>query len=180
MGGHDLRRRKAQAAEYECDICGKDIATGKRFYDCRKCDWCICQRCYKDAEAELAAEEEDDADAVELMEAFCEMHTTAVRKGGRLHFKCDVCNTLLKSSDEVMPHMADNHMDAVQAFMADATSMSSSMPPFADLGLLDDEDVLEEIMKDMLGGGMPGMPRAGAQASSSGGASKGSRSRKKR
>ena len=41
--GHPLKRRRAPN-EYECDVCDKDIFTGKRFFDCRKCNSCVCQK----------------------------------------------------------------------------------------------------------------------------------------
>merc|ERR1719335_1400758 len=88
--GHDLKRRKADA-EYACDVCEKDIATGKRFYDCRKCDWSICLKCHKEAK-EAAAEkihDDDDLDEAELLQAFCELHVKMVRKGKILQHQCE-------------------------------------------------------------------------------------------
>ena len=40
--GHHLKRRRAPN-EYECDVCDKDVSTSKRFFDCRKCNCCVCQ-----------------------------------------------------------------------------------------------------------------------------------------
>merc|ERR1719217_823281 len=82
--GHDLKRRKAEAAEY----------------DCRKCDFSMCQRCHKKA-VEAAHEDSDDFDddeeqnIAEMLSAFCEMHSTVVRQGKRLQHKCDICNTVV-------------------------------------------------------------------------------------
>ena len=44
--GHTLKRRKAEDSGYECDVCSADIVEGKRFYDCRTCDYCMCQKCH--------------------------------------------------------------------------------------------------------------------------------------
>jgi len=52
--GHGFKRRKADG-DYECDACGCDIPTGKRVFDCRKCDYSLCQKCHK------AKKEEDGA-----------------------------------------------------------------------------------------------------------------------
>jgi len=184
--GHDLKRRKAQSAEYECDVCAKDIVEGKRFFDCRKCDWSMCQKCHKQREAEILQEDEDDIDHSELLEAFCELHTTAVRKGRRLQFKCDICDELLERAETVMFHMTDNHMDALEAFLEEAAVHSSSMPFGMPDMLGEDDDDLEELMMGMLAGGMmPGLmpemlsggPRA--QASSGSGRHKNPRSRKR-
>lgn len=175
--GHELKRRKAQSAEYECDLCGKDIAEGKRFFDCRKCDWSICQKCHKQREAEIQ-DDEDEFDCAEMLEAFCELHTTAVRKGKRLQFKCDICDALLNGEEHVASHMVEQHEDVMEAFFEENGGNSSSMPsmPF--------EDDLE-MMMGMLGGMMPGMPPPGmmpggyGQASSGSGRAKNSRSRKR-
>lgn len=32
-------------AGYECDVCQEDILDGKRFFDCRKCDFSMCLKC---------------------------------------------------------------------------------------------------------------------------------------
>ena len=34
------------SAGYECDACGEDILDGKRFFDCRKCDFSMCVKCF--------------------------------------------------------------------------------------------------------------------------------------
>jgi hypothetical protein len=120
--GHDLKRRKAEAAEYECDVCQKDISTGKRFYDCRKCDFSMCQRCHKKA-VEAAHEDSDDFDdddeqnIAEMLSAFCEMHSTVVRQGKRLQHKCDICNTVVGAQTEVLPHMEEKHLDLLETWI---------------------------------------------------------------
>merc|ERR1712045_226721 len=86
--GHRLKRRKADEC-YECDVCGADIVEGKRLFDCRKCDYCMCQKCHKkcekELEAELAEQEEEEAEA-QISEAFCESHIHPVRQGRKLQY----------------------------------------------------------------------------------------------
>ena len=44
--GHALEKRLAEDAGYECDSCCQDIPTGSRLYDCRPCDYTMCQKCF--------------------------------------------------------------------------------------------------------------------------------------
>ena len=74
-----LSLHSSLCAGYECDVCSKDIPDGKRFFDCRKCDFSMCiassphvkdrpyerwgigarpERCHKKAESSAMAEEE--------------------------------------------------------------------------------------------------------------------------
>jgi hypothetical protein len=46
---HVLTKKKADG-EYECDHCGRDITEGKRFYDCRRCDFSMCCKCCKNTD----------------------------------------------------------------------------------------------------------------------------------
>merc|ERR1719424_1089440 len=120
--GHNLKKRKAEAAEYECDVCNKDIPVGKKFHDCRKCDWSMCGKCHKEAAAALE-DDEDDEDLLnqeEILEAFVECHTTVVRKGKNLQHKCDICQALFVSEDLILPHMEDKHIDVIEEFMEEA------------------------------------------------------------
>lgn len=41
-----LSAYSALSAGYECDACGEDILDGKRFFDCRKCDFSMCVKCF--------------------------------------------------------------------------------------------------------------------------------------
>lgn len=107
--GHTLKRRKADG-DYECDVCSKDIAEGKRFLDCRKCDFSMCQKCEKEAIA--AAEEEDET--AEIFEAFCESHLHPIREGRKLNFLCDLCEVTFETQDEAFAHVAEKHGDAVK------------------------------------------------------------------
>jgi hypothetical protein len=47
---HPLQEKKAEGG-HECVLCSSEIVMGKRFYDCRKCDFCFCTLCYKGVEA---------------------------------------------------------------------------------------------------------------------------------
>ena len=57
------------------NVCDKDISTGKRFFDCRKCNYSVCQMC----EMTAAAEEPSGVDVEEFFNVFCDIHTTPVR-----------------------------------------------------------------------------------------------------
>mmetsp|Transcript_25655 Transcript_25655/g.59304 ORF Transcript_25655/g.59304 Transcript_25655/m.59304 type:complete len:254 (-) Transcript_25655:27-788(-) len=56
---HPLKKRKSED-EYECDMCQRDIATGKKFYDCRQCNYSICLKCFRKHASKQAADEEED------------------------------------------------------------------------------------------------------------------------
>jgi len=176
---HGLKRRKAEE-EYACDVCEKDILVGKRFYDCRKCDWCICLRCHKQAKEEAAAqfEADNDDDPAEIMQAFCEMNVTPVRKGNRVQHQCDVCKVSFNSADEVLPHMEEMHSKLIEEFMSEAASMPRS-------GLGGGDPMMDLLLGGMMGG-MSGMPPEMAQMlgegypGASGRSTKQSGSRKKR
>lgn len=174
--GHNLKRRKSEAAEYECDVCNKDIVRGKRFYDCRKCDWCICHRCHKEASEKLEEmDEEGLLNQEEILEAFCEMHTTVTRQGKRLQHKCDICDALLTSWEKVLPHMEENHVDVIEAFLEEAMQGAGAAFPFPGMDMSPDE-----LLMGMLGAGMtpPGQADAQGYPGSSNGPSR--RSRKKK
>lgn len=111
--GHPLKRRKAPN-EYECDVCNKDISTGKRFFDCRKCDYSVCQKCEKTA----SAEEPLEVDVEELVDVFCDMHTTPVRAAQRMQVRCNICGELL--SGDVPIHMTEKHEAMVESFLTSA------------------------------------------------------------
>lgn len=118
--GHSLKRRRADA-EYECDVCHADIVTGKRLFYCRKCDYSICQKCYKAAEAEAAdafAEEEgQECDEEELVETFCQMIAQPVLQGHRLCFVCELCGHLCPTQPAATFHMKEKHMDEIQSLL---------------------------------------------------------------
>merc|ERR1719464_395389 len=44
--GHALQRSVADDAEFECDICSGDIASGVCFFGCTPCDYSLCNSCY--------------------------------------------------------------------------------------------------------------------------------------
>ena len=50
--GDALQRRKADEL-FECDACSDEISKGKRMFDCQRCDYSLCKRCYS-AVAEIA------------------------------------------------------------------------------------------------------------------------------
>mmetsp|Transcript_158483 Transcript_158483/g.279764 ORF Transcript_158483/g.279764 Transcript_158483/m.279764 type:complete len:386 (+) Transcript_158483:54-1211(+) len=125
--GHQLKRRKAEA-EYECDLCGRDILVGKRVFECKKCDWCMCQKCRKVME-ESEAEEEEALEEGELIEVFAEMHTQPVRQGTRLRYQCELCRAVLPSHEKVLEHMAGQHEDAIMEFAEEANLMMGAGDP---------------------------------------------------
>jgi len=175
--GHNLKRRKAEAADYECDVCSKDIVAGKRFFDCRKCDWSICQRCYKEAEEKLREEDGELLDHDEILEAFCEMNTTVVRQGRGLKHKCDICKKLLASEEEVLPHMEENHLDVIEAFLEESMSAGAAFGGMGG-GLGPGGPGMEELLMGMMGAGM--MPEMPTGYPGSSGPSRQSGSRRKR
>ncbi|CAJ1346265.1 unnamed protein product [Effrenium voratum] len=79
--GHALKKKKADGG-YECDACNKDIEEGKRFFDCRKCDFSMCSKCHKKAEAQAMDAADEDEEEGELFEAFCEANIRAERQAG--------------------------------------------------------------------------------------------------
>eukprot|EP00931_Biecheleriopsis_adriatica_P073905 TRINITY_DN48105_c0_g1_i1.p1 TRINITY_DN48105_c0_g1~~TRINITY_DN48105_c0_g1_i1.p1 ORF type:complete len:353 (+),score=96.42 TRINITY_DN48105_c0_g1_i1:60-1118(+) len=169
--GHVLKRKKAEGG-YECDSCEKDIADGKRFYDCRKCDFSMCMKCYKKAEEEAAQEDEEEDERAMLFEAFCEEHITPERQGGRLRFRCGVCNGLFNSQVEAVTHMGDAHEDELEAALAECSAeFSGAGPSSMDLEAMFMAQAMEEMM-----GGMMGPPMGGGY----GGAAPKARRKKKR
>jgi len=185
--GHALKRRKADA-DYECDVCESDIVEGKRFFDCRKCDYSMCQKCYKAVEAMKAEAEQEEGeedgnglsppDPSELLDAFVEHHTRPVRNGSRLCTKCEICGATLATQEAVLEHMEDRHRDKIEAFVEEALEArfgdASSGPPG---GLGDLFGGLEELMMaDLLFGGGGGASSGGGR----GGGGKGPRRSKKR
>lgn len=119
LHGHPMKRLKAKAT-YECDECGKDITVGKKLFDCRQCDYSLCVKCGKE-QAEVAAElmaagdDEEGMLDLNLVEAFCERHTTPVRRGQSVRFQCDLCRTELPSAGEVPEHMMSMHCAELEA-----------------------------------------------------------------
>jgi len=117
--GHPLKRRKADEV-YECDVCNCDILVGKRLYDCRKCDFSMCQKCHKKAvEAAMEDEDDEEPDVADLVEAFCDMNTRTVREGGRILNRCELCRATLKTED-VAEHFTEKHEDELEAFCVEA------------------------------------------------------------
>jgi len=192
--GHVLKRKKAEGG-YECDVCNHDISDGRRFYDCRKCDFSMCTKCYKAAEEKAALEEDEDEDVEgEIFEAFCEMNIKAERQGGRLRFRCQLCKKTFTSEEEAAIHMADAHTEELEAVAAEVKAeagfdslfggmppgmagMMGGMPP----GISPEELLMAAAMQDMMGGGMGGyadaMPGLGSSSGSRGG-KRGSRRKK--
>jgi len=169
--GHGLKKRKAAADEgYECDVCSSDIKDGKRFFDCRKCDFSMCTKCCKTAEAEAAANEEECEEA-EVFEAFCEMHIKPQRQGNRLRFGCEICGSFHDSEEKASMHMAEEHAAEIEAvaeqIRSESTGGASSMggpgmgmPGGMDLGSLFMAASMEDMFGGGMGGGLGGMPKA--------------------
>lgn len=163
---HTLKKKKADGG-YECDVCSGDIVEGKRFYDCRKCDFSMCSKCYKAEEAKALAEAEEIDDEAEVFEAFCEQHIHPVREGRTLKFRCGLCEKLLNSEQHAAMHMADEHGDEIQAvaeqIQAEGLGGASSggysgMPP----GMGSMESMFMEAMMGGMMGGMGGGMSSGA------------------
>jgi len=156
---HRLKRRKCADEDYECDVCSSDIVAGKRFFDCRKCDYSICPKCHKKAQAVAIAQAEDEEEETaipdemmeELLDAFCRQHTTPVQQGHRLRFRCEFCNNVLNSDSAVFEHMHQRHEDKMEEFLMVALEECGSQggmgsffgaegirgDPFGDLGGLE-------------------------------------------
>eukprot|EP00747_Dinoflagellata_sp_TGD_P167982 gnl/TRDRNA2_/TRDRNA2_193403_c0_seq1.p1 gnl/TRDRNA2_/TRDRNA2_193403_c0~~gnl/TRDRNA2_/TRDRNA2_193403_c0_seq1.p1 ORF type:complete len:366 (+),score=101.19 gnl/TRDRNA2_/TRDRNA2_193403_c0_seq1:48-1100(+) len=115
--GHPLKKRKADE-DYECDLCGSDILEGKKFWDCRKCDWSMCLKCQKAIEEEAALAEEEMQES-QILEAFIEMHTQTVREGKRLAFRCQICKATFHQEETLIQHMEDKHRKELEAFIDD-------------------------------------------------------------
>jgi len=124
--GHGFKRRKADG-DYECDSCGKDILTGKRVFDCRKCDYSLCVKCHKakreELELQLEREMEDeeesqedasDSDMQRFLEEFLDKSISPVRQGSTLKFRCEFCRKMKPSYDEVVEHIMADHQDTLE------------------------------------------------------------------
>jgi len=164
--GHPLKKKKADGG-YECDLCSSDIVEGKRFYDCRKCDFSMCSKCYKREEAKALADAEEIDDEAEVFEAFCEQHIHPVREGGKLRFRCGLCEKLSDSEEQAAMHMANKHAHEIQAVAAqiqgEGLGGASSggydrMPP----GMMSMESMFMDAMMDGMMGGMGGGMASGA------------------
>eukprot|EP00927_Polykrikos_kofoidii_P067793 TRINITY_DN63237_c0_g1_i1.p1 TRINITY_DN63237_c0_g1~~TRINITY_DN63237_c0_g1_i1.p1 ORF type:complete len:352 (-),score=75.05 TRINITY_DN63237_c0_g1_i1:125-1180(-) len=152
--GHTLKRRKADGA-FDCDVCSADITVGKRIFDCRKCNYTVCQKCHKTLVEELAAAAEEDDDDEELLVAFCEVSTEPVRNGGKLQFRCEFCKRLIPTNSEVAEHMMEKHENEFVAFcehMCDEMGPGGMDMGFAGPGFGGFEAFL---MEGMLGGAGP-------------------------
>jgi len=121
--GHALKRRKADG-DYECDACNRDIAEGKRFYDCRQCDFSVCLKCHKAMEEEAAAEDAGlgmgmgmgmGIELEDVIEAFCEMNIRPERHGRTVRFRCEICGKTLPSQEAAERHVVEAHEDELQA-----------------------------------------------------------------
>lgn len=154
--GHALKRRKADA-EYACDLCERHIVEGKRFFDCRKCDFSVCQKCQKAAEEEAAAEDEM-GEYREVLEAFCEMAITPVRHGSRLQFCCQLCSKMFDTQEAAVAHIEAEHEEELSAVMEEMYAQES----MAGGGL---EDFLMAGNFVDLMGAMPGSSSGGPRRS---------------
>jgi len=197
---HPLKRRKADGA-YECDACGKDIHEGRRIFDCRKCDYSLCQTCYKAQEEAMMQPSDDDlCDPKEIFEAFCEMNIHAVRQGGRLQFQCDFCSKRFLGQDEAILHLRGAHQDELDAVIEEVRREGSAgagptgfggmgpmgvgpmsfegMGPMGSAGL--EGLFMGAAMEEMMFGGAGGLLGGPPTQAQSTGRSSGRRSRKKR
>lgn len=171
--GHALKKRKAETT-YACDGCGATIAEGRRMLDCRKCDFSLCQKCQKAAEQQAAAQEGEEGEYREVLEAMCEMSITPVRRGRQLHFRCDLCEALLETQAEAAAHIEREHEEEIRAIMEEAAREGGGPGPFGAGGL--EELFMAATLGDLLGG-PGGPPRAGGPAAGGPG---GKKSRKRR
>jgi len=134
--GHKLKRRKAEA-DYMCDKCNRKVVEGRRLGDCRKCDYSLCQKCYKmmeEAAARAAFEEDSDDEEQELYEmvdAFCEENIRPVRRGSLLKFQCSICEAEFSSTDKAAEHAFSIHF--TEAFPELGGSPDTDMFDLGDL-----------------------------------------------
>jgi len=186
--GHPLKRRKADGA-YECDGCGKDISEGRRIFDCRKCDYSLCQTCYKAREEAMMQQSDDDlCDPEEIFESFCEMNIQAVRQGRRLQFRCELCSKRFQAEEEAISHLREAHRDEFDAVCEEVRREGAhgadplgfggmgSMGPMGSAGL--EGLLMGAAMEEMMFGGAGGL--LGGPPPQSTGRGGGRRSRKKR
>jgi len=152
--GHSLKRRKVDE-DYECDICQSDIVQGKRFYDCRKCDYSVCLRCHK----QLAAEAEEQAEEDQILEVFCDMHSKRVREGHRLIFRCELCGLSIATQVEVVNHMKERHSEEIEATVAEFAEGGMDIGFGGGLEELFMAGAMEDIF------GAPSAPKGGARRS---------------
>lgn len=162
--GHPLKKRKAPSG-YECDVCNSDIMEGRRFFDCRKCDYSLCVKCHKT----LEAAKEEEGEEAEMFEAFCEAHVQPSRQGRRLLFKCDICDGSFESEHQASVHMAEKHGDMFKAIAEDFRNDRGD-PSFSSMGGMDQDDMEAMFLQEMF---------AGLSGIGDGGSSKGRRSKKK-
>jgi predicted SprT family Zn-dependent metalloprotease len=155
--GHTLKKTRTDAV-YECDMCGGDIQKDRRVYDCRKCDYSVCQKCHKKAEEEaFASADMGNGDDMlnELLEVFCETHTRPVRTGSRMSFQCEICSKTMMSQTLVLEHMEAEHGDELGAFVEEA--MSNQMGMGMGMPGMDPHEMSEMAsMMDALLGADPG------------------------
>ncbi|CAE7511667.1 dnajb14 [Symbiodinium pilosum] len=163
--GHALKKKKADGG-YECDACGKDIPSEKRFFDCRKCDFSMCLSCHKKAESRaMEQQDEEDTDA-EVFEAFCEANLQPERQGGRLRFRCSLCRIVLDSQHEAAAHIAEDHAAELEAVSNEVRSeLKNGYGTSSSAGAGDGYEsfLLGAALEGMMGGfgDLPPPPKAG-------------------
>merc|ERR1719192_3212798 len=59
--------------------------------------------------------DDDLCDPEEIFEAFCEMNIQAVRLGGRLQFRCELCSKRFPAQDEAISHLRGAHREELDA-----------------------------------------------------------------
>mmetsp|Transcript_7984 Transcript_7984/g.17790 ORF Transcript_7984/g.17790 Transcript_7984/m.17790 type:complete len:350 (-) Transcript_7984:111-1160(-) len=167
--GHALKKRKSDEV-YECDKCGHDIPSGKRFYDCRSCNYSACLRCFKaHAVRPGQADEEEDDLPDDFLETFCRDNMTCNSRGD---YQCNFCKRTFKSETLACLHMEEDHEDIIEEAVCQMMGGGGAFddPFMGGFGGLEAAVLLEE----MLGGLGAGMPTSAA------GKGKGRGSRKKR
>ena len=81
-----------------------------------------------------AAEEPSEVDVEELVNVFCDIHTTPVRAAQRMQVRCDICGELL--SGLFLFHMTEKHGAMVESFLTSAVEeLEGSVIP-AEMGML--------------------------------------------
>mmetsp|Transcript_104059 Transcript_104059/g.269395 ORF Transcript_104059/g.269395 Transcript_104059/m.269395 type:complete len:368 (-) Transcript_104059:227-1330(-) len=174
--GHGLKRRKADA-EYACDVCGRSIVEGKKFLDCRKCDFSLCQKCGRNAEADAAAQQaqQEEDEQQQMLEAICEMSLTPIRQGSRLRVRCNLCNAVLPSHEAGVSHIQERHGDEIEAMMEEMAMPDDMLGGgmFGGGGGDLEELLMAGMMSDMMGG-------VGGASGGSGGRSGGAGQRSRR
>ena len=71
------------------------------------------------------AQEPSEVDVEELVNVFCDIHTTPVRAAQRMQVRCDICGEVL--SGLVLFHMTEKHEAMVESFLTSVEELEGSV-----------------------------------------------------